>query len=399
MSRGLLRQTLAPYLQKILDWFRDHRGEFVKWGTVLVTVFKTGAILAKALWNALKSVVGLIQPLIRSVFKGGLSDFVNLMLTKIALVVEWISQGFAKLLPNVKPLVDAVGEIGRAFLNFTGGLFEGFLKRLETNGAAESVRKLTQALDDLVKTLFGDYDWKAIGEQIGQALADGLKIGLDVITFIIGQIDYLVQSFKAGSIEIELFSRYLKGIVNPKASDAPSWKNYQGSLDMLKQGRSPWTTDFGAVLFPKLNEEYLRGQAIQKAIEGAVTSDITAVGKAIKAGAASAGGVLAAGTAKPRNAWADFRKLEQATSTAPNPHQEWVGIHDAVITKEGRIIKTDPEDDIFARKRRSPAGAQVSFGNIAINVTGDQRKTGLIDDITRQFREKVYGVMVAQGYR
>ena len=44
-----LRRMLMPMLQRMLDWVRDHRTLFVKWGTVLANIFKVIINLGKQL--------------------------------------------------------------------------------------------------------------------------------------------------------------------------------------------------------------------------------------------------------------------------------------------------------------------------------------------------------------
>jgi len=49
-----LRQQLMPYLQKFLNWVRDHRAMFVRWGAVLVNVFQVVVQGVKSAINILK---------------------------------------------------------------------------------------------------------------------------------------------------------------------------------------------------------------------------------------------------------------------------------------------------------------------------------------------------------
>ena len=86
-----IRQQIMPYLQKMLDWVRDHRTLFAKWGQAVADVLKIVIDVGKTLWNTLKDVVEILtnslQKGLGTSFKS-LDEFISVLQVKIAFVTQ-----------------------------------------------------------------------------------------------------------------------------------------------------------------------------------------------------------------------------------------------------------------------------------------------------------------------
>jgi hypothetical protein len=413
-----LRQTLAPYLQKILDWFRDHRGEFVKWGTVLVTVFKTGAILAKALWNALKSVVGLIQPLIRSVFKGGLSDFVNLILTKVALVVEWISQGLAKIIEYAKgPFYEIVGyvsDIAKKLWEIVHSVID-FGKNLlfaKINGAslAESIGKLVGAIGRLagteikkalefIQSFLNGLASSELSRAGGalSAVADALTTLVDAVNKIMGNEDmkgfatWLGKTFgDAAQLTLTTFGAAAIAV-------AKTLGNMMYSFQIMKAQLAGKDTSGLKAQLDTFNSDIDKSMSRISALGNAATD---ALGKDVRA-------IFGISTIEGMSPEEKTARARSAESTLP-PTMIGVGIGSIKPNyekqPEGQRKNVSWGDyGSFARRAGMPpqsSNRPVVVGDVHIQIGSNVKSlNSTLDDLTGAFRNKVYGAMVAQGYR
>jgi hypothetical protein len=121
-----LRKFIVPLLQKMLNWVRDNRTTFVKWGMAIVSVFKIVAHVVKTAWSILKMFIDIIRPSLKLIFGDtakGLDDVFNMLALKVAFisqfildllgpVMEWIGGAVNDIFPK---LVDAIGKIAEGF--------------------------------------------------------------------------------------------------------------------------------------------------------------------------------------------------------------------------------------------------------------------------------------------
>lgn len=194
-----LRQAMGPYIQGMLNWVRDNRGEFVKWGQTAANVF--GALMngAKALWNAAKPIL--------QIFTGGkLSDEVNLLTTKFAVVVAYLAKGVSKVVgwvadvaPSLKPIVDGFKTIGDVIMAFTGGVLKGFFDTISTPSFKKAIGDLADAFKRLVDTIFGpkSIDGAAkLGEFFGKISGSALKLAIEGVAYVLNGIATTIQGIR-----------------------------------------------------------------------------------------------------------------------------------------------------------------------------------------------------------
>lgn len=251
-----LRKAIAPFLQYLLTWVRDNRASFVKWGQVLANVFKVVVTIVKAFWTVLKSVWEAMKP----IFGKSLSDAVNVILTKIAVMASYI--GFAlgevvkwaaEMAPGLEPIAEAFGMIVKAVADFAGGAIIGFLETLKTGKFEEALGRMADSFKKLVAAIFGEngeLDWANFGENFGAKFADALEgicnllgLAFDGVTALVNatkdlfaaskRMDYWEEMKKQGKITNKDYWEYVEYDWNhrPSGELVDAWGMKTGHFD------------------------------------------------------------------------------------------------------------------------------------------------------------------------
>lgn len=273
-----IRQQIMPYLQKMLDWVRDHRTLFAKWGQTVADTIKTVIVVAKKLWNVLKDVSKMltdsIQKGLGTNFKS-IDEFMNVLSVKLTVVTLMIGDTLSKL-------VLKIGEFATAFT-------DGFLPPLQKlsdpiNSIIDSFQRLLDLFGDNNSGIKGAFEW--LGNFVGNQLLagfEGLAIAID--TIIVG-IQTLAQS---GKLLKDLFTGDWSALTN-------DWKSMKS-------------------IFTEYGER--------------TASHATNVWDAMKGS---------------------------------------VGIDDGIVTKDGKVIQLNPQDNVYAFKG-TPMGGITAPMNMVFNVT------------------------------
>lgn len=185
-----LRKELVPLLQSVLDWVRDNRAMFVKWGTVIANVFRAVFSIIKQVITMAKELFNTLSNSLERIFgktTKTVTEMANLILFKITAVamfilmtiqpiLEWIIKQFVKIIGYVaqfvKGFINGFGNITPILKNFSAvwdtlvSLFDKILpKQSAMNGFFKSlgsiigttvlaaVLGLIQALDFLIHSL------------------------------------------------------------------------------------------------------------------------------------------------------------------------------------------------------------------------------------------------------
>ena len=72
-------------LNRFLKWVQASRGLFIKWGAVIVNVFKSMIVVFKAFWTLAKAVIKGFTSTFGNMFKGmgkDMTEVVNVMIFK-----------------------------------------------------------------------------------------------------------------------------------------------------------------------------------------------------------------------------------------------------------------------------------------------------------------------------
>ncbi len=217
-----LRQELLPILQKVLDWARNNRAAFVKWGSVLRNIFR-----------AIYSVISNVLDLLKGVFEGmiseiqrvfgvatrSVSDMANIVIFKITAVAQFI-------LITLRPVFDAmVVGFGR-ILAAGQAFFTGFIAGLgNLTGPIRGLQTEFGRLRTLMDQLMGDGSrlnstFARFGTIVGGAVRLGiiaLAQSLDIVTtsieFLGNRWAYVRARFRgAADSEMRQLDREYRGI-------------------------------------------------------------------------------------------------------------------------------------------------------------------------------------------
>jgi len=273
-----IRQQIMPYLQKMLDWVRDHRALFAKWGQAVADTIKTVITVAKNLWNVLKDVSKMltdsIQKGLGTSFKS-IDEFMNVLSVKLSVVALMIGDTLGKL-------VTKIGEFATAFT-------DGFLPPLQklsdpVNSIVESFQRLLNLFGDDNSGIKGAFTW------LGNLVANQLVIAFESLAIAIDTVVAGIQTLaQGGNLIKDLFTGDWGALKNDWDAVKDIWKEY---------------------------------------------GDRTA----------SAG----------KRIWS----AEKAS----------IGIDDGIVTKDGKVIQLNPQDNIYAFKG-TPMGGITAPMNMVFNVT------------------------------
>ena len=262
-----IRQALLPILQKLLDWVRDHRTTFVKWGGLVVSVFKTAIMVVKTLYGALKSIIDAVAPRFKTVFSKGFMDTMNLFIVKVAFVALFISNIIKSIAGDVGGVITDILDIAAAIWDVVSGWFsankEGksfwtlikamagalrsavhFVKLLATSllkGLKESLSQVMTPLTNIAKKIKEFFDglvdldkrtgvftstMRILGNVLGDVVMAalmgiegaimGIVQGLELLPASIG---WVVAKVKGKNAEADAFARELGGLTKQFAAD------------------------------------------------------------------------------------------------------------------------------------------------------------------------------------
>ena len=179
-----LRQALLPVLQGMLDWVRDHRTAFVKWGGIVVSIFHVAVQVAKSLWGVLKAIVDAIAPRFKSVFSQGFMDVMNLFLVKIAFLTMLITDVLKSMAGSIGGIINDVLDVGKAIWDLVAGW-------LQANQYGDSFWTLIKNIGAAGKEVV---DWVTL---LAKGLLAGLKDSLKNVMTPLNDIVKSVRDFFA----------------------------------------------------------------------------------------------------------------------------------------------------------------------------------------------------------
>jgi len=393
-----LRQALAPFLQKMLDWVRDHRALFVKWGQTVANVFSVAMGFAKNLWGILKSLFDMLWTVVKKFVGGDIGNAITLVFGKIAIAGEFIKGIFDKIVHNkdflefvngladlVKGALDLVLGVLKAFGK---GIAESSLKDAMTpiNGIVSALNGLFKSLNDLMKTGGGDGFFTWIGRNFGNSVQQSLLTIAYAIEIVVDALQWLIEAIKAVTAlaagkPLEDIGESMKALAGQQAA---RWK--------------PLLASQGGVINNQM-ENMLGKQGyvdLKKAFED--------IGKSFAKGIK----VEAAPTYT-----GDEKKAESYKNVYGKYPSWWdsvnkVKVNDAIIQK-GKVIEIASDDIVTAKKGSTvvsggdkSGGRSISFGpmSIALTVTeGNARQAGenFADGYTSRFRNNILDSLVAEG--
>lgn len=327
-----IRQLIMPYLQKMLDWVRDHRALFAKWGQAVADVLKIVINVGKTLWNTLKDVVEIItdslQKGLGTSFKS-LDEFISVLQVKIAFMTLFIGDAIKALVEKITPTFEYIIEKGAEVLSFFTDLFSAWTTG---NDTGKNFMKIMNTLYDI---------FDKIVHIIGDSVASFLQGMIQPLKDLSAPLDTINNAFQ------RLLSLFGDG-ENTGLKKAFSW------LGGFVGGQL-------VVAFEAL------AIAIDTIVSGIQT--IAQGGRLIK-------DLFTGDWDALENDWNAVKDIWKAYGdrTASAGKRMWetekdaIGIDDGIVTKDGKVIRLNPEDNVYAFKG-TPMGGVTAPMNMVFNVT------------------------------
>jgi len=343
-----LRKAIFPMLQKFLDFIRDNRKTFVVWGQALANVFssvasgigeiiKFGKQLGDVFINFINRTFGLQLK--------SFQDLINLTTFKIAVAVEYLKSVFPEVISKLQPFINLVADgLGGAIISITS-LIGGFLEGI--SGIGKPFQSMLKTILSIVDA-FTDIDsagnktnriFKTIGETLGI-----------IIKFAADMADAFLTGIKPAIIALEA----------PFNKVAAVFKKIFGDTVIVEKWKQ---------LFTFIGEVVGKGLVTAfNVIAGAVEL----VGIGIEK-------LLSLFTSGPFQKFLGFAgdiagKVGSFFSGAFEGAKDFFTggkVDDAIITKKGEVIKTNPEDNIFAFKKfPAVGGSGTTIGEINLDFSG-----------------------------
>jgi len=347
-----LRKSVFPYLQRLLDWTRDNRTRFVKWGAVLANIFRTIAFAVKNIIDIgktlTKSFMGFVERIFGTPVKN-LQNLLNLLSFKFAVVLTMLQSLAEPLAKLLEPLIEtiAVGLAGafQTATTFASAFFSSIA------GSEISLKNIFNYIKLIVSSLFEANQqgnslqtvFKSIGELAG-----------NIFKFVIN----ITESFLKG------LTPAVKNIMTPLKEIYNSLNNIFKKIFSSEKSLKTWQTIF---------------EFLGKTIGTGLVIYFNAIAKAIE--------LINLGVEKLFNffesdkikkAMENFSKIAGFFKGAltdigenvfgiSNEKSKRIKVHDAIIRPDGKIIQTDQKDTIIATKNNPELMLNKNSDNKAIN--------------------------------
>lgn len=298
-----LRQMLIPLLQKMLNWVRDNRSMFVKWGIVIANIFKVLKTGFEIAFRIGKTFFDAFSKTVMKIFNAtgmSITDFINLMLFKIAFLLLWLE---IKLRPFIKFLSETINSVVTFITDLAKAIAKGFGERFNFDKFIKFFEALGRLAENFTTGDLGkNISWffKYLAEGIGELA--GLLAGqvVDNLTTIVNIIDKLFKlDFKGAGKEVLSWF----GNIGDKLADLTGLS----SSGLLKNANKIM--------------EVLKKQS-DKTIAFKFGKELEEAPNSMK-----------------------YREIVEKYSKKYD-----IKIDDGIITPDGKVIKTNPQDTIVATK-------------------------------------------------
>lgn len=327
-----IRQQIMPYLQKMLDWVRDHRALFAKWGQAVADVLKTVIDVGKTLWNTLKDVVEILtnslQKGLGTSFKS-LDEFISVLQVKMSFVTLLIGDVIKEMFNKISPTFEFIIEKGSEILDFFTSLVSSWLS-LNDNG---------DSLVTVLDKVYGVFD--RIVHIIGNALSGFFEGLVEPLKNLMTPLDYVAESF----------ARLLDIFGEDDGSGLRSafkWLgNFTGGVLMVVFEELAWAIDTIVVGIQTLAQS---GKLLVDIFSG----DWSKLGEDWES---------------MKDIFGNYGKRTAATGQRQiDAFKGIFSVDDGIVTKDGKVIQLNPQDNIYAFKG-TPMGGITAPMNMVFNVT------------------------------
>jgi hypothetical protein len=377
-----LRQQVMPMLQKMMDWVRDNRALFVKWGSTISNVFRAVVVTVKILWDVMKSLVDVIANSFQKAFNTNFKsfdEFVNVLSFKVSAVIIYFGMLAKQLVKDFTPAFEWIIQMGASVIDF-------FIRLGKAWGSANEN---------------GDSLW---------TLMDKLKTTMSILS---GAVQAAWEGFKEGFL-----SSSFTQAMTPLNQMADTLNRLLGILGLNNtEGLRGAFSGLGMIIGTVLQGALA---AVSTIFDGLVTtfdtliSMLEIVQKIANGDWAGAGKQFAA----IGDAWKGFgnRTVTSAVSVIPKGKTESkkpdASIRDGIVMKNGKVIKIDDNDNVFAAKKfpdfsekKKVSGGEgqsynMPIGPFYVTVTegnAEQAGRNFGSGLALSFRDKVSNARLGEG--
>lgn len=327
-----IRQQIMPYLQKMLDWTRDHRVLFAKWGQAVADVLKTVINVGKTLWNTLKDVTEILTNSLQRGFGTSfksLDEFISVLQVKIAFVTLLIGDAIKEMFNKISPTFEFIIEKGSEILEFFTSLASSWLS-LNGNG-----NSLVTVLDKVYQV------FDKIVHVIGDSLTGFFEGLMPPLKNLMTPLNNIIDSFLR--------------LLNVFGEDDNS------GLRSVFKWLGGFTGNTLMIVFDEL------AWAIDTIVTGIQT--LAQSGKLLTDVFSGNWSKLGEDWESMKDIFGGYSKRTSATGQRQvNAFKDMFSIDDGIVTKDGKVIQLNPEDNVYAFKG-APMGGITAPMNMVFNVT------------------------------
>lgn len=329
-----IRQQIMPYLQKMLDWTRDHRALFAKWGQAVADVLKTVIDVGKTLWNTLKDVVEILtnslQKGLGTSFKS-LDEFISVLQVKIAFVTLLIGDVIKKMVEKISPTFEYIVEKGSEILRFFASLASSWLT-LNGNGdsLATVLDKVYQVFDKIIHI-------------VGDSLVGFFEGLIPPLKNLMTPLDNVADSF------LRLLNIFGEDDNSGLRAMFKWLGNFTGNALVIAFEELAWAIDTVVVGIQTLAQS---GKLLTDLFSG----NWSKLGEDWKA---------------TKDIFKGYGERTSATGQRQvNAFKDMLSIDDGIVTKDGKVIQLNPEDNVYAFKNAN--GIKQILDNNEVNNTTNE---------------------------
>lgn len=392
-----LRKELMPLLQRMLDWVREHRGLFIKWGQAVANVFRVlvnvarkviqwgreilqsiGAVFQRFFgdqvssweeaWNLLTAKVAIGAIFIGNLLDNivsGIAQFVRLIGPSVIMAIRELVELFANLVIHSGLLAEAWRGI-QSVIRLIVGVVANFLEGFNTQSLAIG-RNLTTVLRNIRRIVDA---WMNPTESGNSIFTLAERLG-ELIGTILEELTAVIGGFAKG------LAVGLRNVMDPMNAIVESFQNIW-NLVFGGEGLESFFANLGLYLSENIMTTLQAVEFILNGIERAIAAikeffteqwpDVAErMGLNSEAGRGLLDAVRQAVTLPTRALLNPFGAIKEAAGVVggifPGRRAD-----DALITKRGEVIQFNPMDNILAFQGAPPVGGNVSVGGVSVTV-------------------------------
>ena len=445
-----IRQEITPYLQKMLDWVRDHRSLFAKWGSTVASIIKVVISVGKQLWEVFTNVARVLTDTLQrglgTSFKS-IDEFINILSVKVAVITLLLGDLLSAMLQRITPTFEYITSKGAEVLGFFGDLLSSWLNLNENGdslftvldkiynifdkiiriigdslsgfleGLLDPLKKLMTPLDEIcdsfqrLLSIFGDDNdgIKGMFKWLGGFTGNVLLVAFEELAWTVGTIvDGIMTLVKAGQLVGDVFKGDWEALTIHSREIGDIWGAWldrtqatgNRQFNALVEGVTGGSVDTSITTNPKTGQPInmrFGSEWIPRKYEynGKIGKYDSWVG--------DRGIVLPTKDGKSYYRYQndnvdDMKILEEIREG------NYTNMHDGFISKDGKIVKLDPNDNIYAFKEFGSKPTNISIPmNMTFNVTvseGNAEKIGrdLGMSIRQSIADKIAIQQMVRGY-